>query len=113
MARISRVFKADIVRSIKSNQITTTYQNLGSALTSPLVTVTFKNTMNVTVFISEDGTNDHYEMPPGSTEVVDMQANAATNPGQGHKAVGTQFKARYESGRAPRHGKIIMQGQYV
>jgi len=109
---MSRSFEADVVRSVTFSAISDSYANLGSALTKPIQILSFKNTTDATVFISENWSDDHYELIAGTTEVYDFQANAQPD-GQGAKAAGTQFTVRGITGGLPTSGKVIIQGQYT
>lgn len=108
----SRQVLPEIVRSVAFGSITTSYADLGSALSNPLVMLTLKNTSDKTLFVTENGSDDHYELPAGATESLDFQANATGNL-QLRKAAGIQFQVKGVLGDLPTSGKIILQGQYV
>lgn len=112
MPEAPRTMKAMTLKSVAFGAITSSYANFGSALANSLQIVTFKNTTDQTIFISEDGTNDHYELPPNSADTVDCQANARSGD-QAVKKTGLQFKIKGVSGSLPTSGKVIMQGQYL
>ena len=105
-------FKADTIKSVAFGSITGSYANLGSALSFPLQILIIKNTTDVTLFVSENGTDDHYELPAGTTDGFDLQTNAISGA-MGVKAAGTQFQVKANSGSLPATGKIIIQGQYL
>ena len=107
-----RTLTAEVVRSVAFGDITDTYSNLGSALSNALIMIIFKNTTEVTLFISEDGTNNHYELPSGNTEIYDFQTNSRSDDILA-KSVGMQFEVKYDGAIAPTQGKVIMQGQYI
>ena len=102
----------EAVRSINANSITSVYQNLGSPLSNPAAIITFKNTTNKTLFISENGSDDHYELPSGTADGFDIVSNSREHR-MGAKAKGTQFKVKGVSGDLPTSGKLIMQVQYI
>lgn len=108
----SRKFKADVSRSVAFGSITASYGNLGAALTEVLVMMTIKNTTDVTLWVSEDGSTDHYEIPSGTMESFDFQANTPDDKISG-KSVGTQFEVKAASGALPASGNIILEGQYL
>lgn len=107
-----RKILSEAVRSIDGYLITSSYQNLGAALTEPALIITLKNTTDKTLFISEDGVNDHYELPAGTADSVDITA-ASREHRMGAKPKGTQFEVKGVSGDLPTSGKIILQVQYV
>jgi len=104
-----RTLSAITIRAVEAGNLTDSYQNLGSALTEPVYILMLKNTTDVTVLISEDGTNDHYELPPGASETYDLQANRAD--GLALKRCGLQFKVKINNGVTPSCGRVILQGQ--
>ena len=108
----SRDMKADVLRTLGAKNVKVSYDNVGPALTFPLLIITFKNTTNVSILISEDGFVDHYELPPFSSDVLDLQGNARSNA-HANKAVGLQFQAKASNGELPSKGKVIIQGQYL
>jgi hypothetical protein len=112
MALGTRAISADVVRAKSGSAIGHIYSSLGSPLTKPWRIMLIKNTTSKTVFISEDGSNDHYEIPGGTSDTFDFQANARAGD-HCHKKVGTQFYVRGVSGDLPQSGKIILQGQYT
>jgi hypothetical protein len=112
MSLTTRAIAADSVRTRSGASITTSYTNLGTALTKPWRIMLIKNTTNKTIYISEDGSNDHYEIPAGTSESYDFQANAKSGF-YCQKQVGTQFEIRGISGDLPTSGKVILQGQYT
>lgn len=73
--------------------------------------VFLKNTTDKTLFVSEDGTNDHYEMPAGSSICIDLQANAKSGF-MCHKKKGMQYYAKGVTKDLPNTGKIILEGPY-
>lgn len=112
MVLSSRGILPDTLKSVTFSSITDSYANLGSALTNPWRILMLKNTTDKTIFISEDGSNDHYELPAGTTESYDLQANAVSGE-ICLKKVGTQFQIKGVSGDLPTSGKVIIQGQYT
>lgn len=107
-----RSIDAEVVRSVAFGSITNSYANLGSSLTNSLVMMSLTNTTDKTLFVSENGTDDHYELPAGASPSLDFQANAR----EGDilvKAIGTQFSIRGVTGDLPTSGKIILEGQSV
>jgi len=108
----SRKFKADTLKSVSFGSITTSYANLGSALSQNWVQMVIKNTTDQTLLISENGTDDHYEIPSGTTEYYDFQTNAPDDKVSG-KGIATQFQVKANAGELPTSGKIILQGQYL
>lgn len=108
----NRSFKADTVRAVDGTSVTDTYANLGAALTEVWGLMSIKNSTDVTIYISENGTDNHYEMPAGSQEGFDLQTNG---PGEGifGKAIGTQFEVKADTGSLPTSGRVIIQGQYL
>lgn len=107
-----RDMKADTLRSVAAASVTASYANLGDSLTQNWVIVTMKNTTDKTLFVSENASDDHYEIPSGGTEVLDLQANAR-GKAWAHKAKGMQLSVKGVTGDLPTTGKIILQGQYV
>lgn len=107
-----RLISADTARAVDGTSVTDSYANLGAALTKVWVQMSIKNSTDVTVFISEDGTNNHYEMPAGSQESFDLQTNSPDDAISG-KAVGTQFRVKANTGSLPSSGRVIIQGQYL
>lgn len=112
MALGTRAISADVVRSKSGNAIISSYTTLGSALTKPWRIMLAKNTTNKTIFLSEDGSTDHYEIPAGSSDSYDFQANARSGD-HCHKKVGVQFYVRGTGGDLPTSGKVILQGQFT
>ncbi len=108
----ARTFKPDTVRSVAFGSLTDSYANLGSALSFAIQIMIIKNTTNATIFVSENGTDDHYELPAGSTDGFDLQANVIAGD-TGVKPVGTQFQVKGVTGSLPTSGKVIIQGQYI
>lgn len=108
----TRKIKAISTRTCVYTAISSTYVVCGDALDKPVVLLSIKNTTDETVIISEDGTNDHYELPSGTTESYDFQSNAR---GQNlvAKPVGLQFHVRHLNSFPPSRGKVIIQGQYI
>ena len=102
----------DTLRSVAAASITASYTNLGAALTKNWAILVIKNTTDKTLFVSENGTNDHYEIPSGGVDVLDLQSNGRDGD-FAHKKIGTQFSVKGVTGDLPTFGKIILQGQYV
>jgi len=107
----SRIMKADPLKSVSFSSITDSYSNIGSALANVWQQIVIKNNTNATVFVSENGTDDHYELPPNTIEYYDFQTNASIESISG-KAVGTQFTVKANTGFLPTKGSVILQGQY-
>lgn len=112
MALGTRAISADTVRAKSAASIVSNYTTLGAALTKPWRIMLIKNTTNKTVFVSEDGAIDHYEIPAGTSDSFDFQANARAGD-HCHKRVGLQFRVRGVLGDLPTEGKVILQGQYT
>lgn len=104
--------QADANRVLAGTSVTANYAALGAALTNVWIMMAVKNNTNQTVWISENGTDDHYELPAGTCEYYDFQANTSEELVSG-KAVGTQFYVKAESGSLPDAGRVVIQGQYL
>jgi hypothetical protein len=109
---MSRSFQPIPVKSILFSAVTNTYAPLGTVLEEALQILVIKNTTDATIFISENGSADHYELLPSTVEVYDFQTNAKTNA-TGAKNAQTQFYVKGVTGSLPTTGKIIIQGQFI
>lgn len=109
---LARFFTAEAVRSTAFSSITDSYAAIGATLSKPAQILIIKNTTNVTIFVSEDGSVDHYELPAGTADAIDLQTNA---PGQdfGVKEEGLQFYVKAATGSLPSSGKVIIQVQHL
>ena len=108
----TRRVRQEAVRTILGSAVTAAYQVLGPTTANPLVLLIIKNGTDETVFISEDGSTDHYELPAGTIDTYDLGANAkAGNLVQ--KAVGVQFSVKGVGGSLPTTGNVIIQGTFV
>lgn len=68
--------KFDTLRSVAFGSLTTSYVQIGAALPSPCVAITFKNTTNGLILVSTDGINDMLVYPAQSYGVYDIRTNA-------------------------------------
>ena len=108
----SRNYKADTIRSIAFGSITDSYMTLGSVLGNPSQIIIIKNTTDKTIFLSENGTDNHYELGTGTSDSYDFQSNSKTDD-IAAKAKGTQFYVKGVTGDLPASGKVIIQIQYL
>lgn len=100
------------LRSVAFGSISASYSNLGASVDQSLATLKVKNYTDKTIFISEDGTNDHYRLASGEIESIDCQANARAGD-VSLKEAGIQFSVRGVSGDLPSSGAVVLQGQYT
>jgi len=108
----NRKIKADTLRKVAAGSVTTSYAALGASLGNVWIQIVLKNTTDQTLWVSENGTDDHYELPAGTQEFYDFEANT-TGDTQSGKAIGTQFYVKAASGALPTSGSIILGGQYL
>jgi hypothetical protein len=109
---IDRTFEAITLQEVAGELVTDSYVALGSALADSVYVLYIFNTTNKLVYISEDGTNNHYRLPPGSSREIDLQANKA-DARVGAKPVGLQFYVKGIAGALPTSGDVWIEGQTV
>ena len=109
---LDRTFEAMTLKEIAGTSITTSYQALGSALTEPLYVWSIFNSTNQTVYVSENGTDNHYKLLPGSSRTLDLQANKADQR-IGAKPTGLQFYVKGILGNLPTVGDVYIEGQQL
>lgn len=102
-----RSFNAITIRGVEHSDITTSWSDLGDALTQLLYIMTVKNTTDSIVYISENASDIHYELAPGEHETYDFQSNRAGSVGA--KRIGLQFSVKKASSTTC--GRVILGGQ--
>lgn len=95
--------------SVAHGSITGSYANLGSPTGEPLIKVRFVNGCNTAMWVSIDGTNNHFFVLPSSSPDDDLQDKAVDRVLALPKS--TQFRIKYDS--APSSGTFVIQGWYV
>ena len=94
--------------SVAHGSITGSYANLGSPTDNPLFMVRFVNGCNTAMWVSIDGTNNHFYVLPTSSESDSLQDKAVDKVLALPK--GTQFRIKYDS--SPSSGTFVIQGWY-
>ena len=107
-----RTFEPIALRKMVWSDVTTSYQALGDALDEPVYILFLFNGTDGTIFISENGTDDHYRLLANGSREIDVQANAVS-PRVSAKKTGTQFYARAEVGDLPSSGYVWFEGQVL
>lgn len=95
--------------TVAFGDITASYANAGSATPEGLFKVKFVNGCDTAIWVSIDGSNDHFFVLPTSPSDEDLQDKAVDKILQLPKS--TQFRIKYDS--APSSGKFVIQGWYI
>lgn len=103
----------DTLRSIAEASITNAYQTLGTSLGHCARLIRFVNNTDGDMFISLDGSNNHFFVAKASFVLYDLAANACSpmNKTPFVFASGTQFYIKYSS--APSIGTFYIEVIYA
>lgn len=99
------------LRELAAGSITGSYQALGTPISQNLRVRYVKNQTNQTVYVSEDGVNDHHKLLAGETKTTDITANKTR---EGDVALGsnTQFYVKH-AGSSPTTEAVVIEGDYI
>lgn len=89
MANTGVRLKPEEVREVAFGALTNSFVNLGAAISRPLNEITFINETNAAVYVSLDGTTNHWRISPGTCRTIDVKAN------DGYFEEGQQFSVKY------------------
>ena len=93
------------VRELAYTGLSSSYATVGSALAQSSRIIMFKNSTDVDVYITDDGTNNKLRLIAGTTDTFDERTNFMA------AKVGTQYSAKVVSG-SPTKGAIIIETAY-
>lgn len=75
MANTGVELKPEVLREIAFGSITAAYVQLGADVLRPLNVVRFINETNAAVYVSKNGTDNHWRISAGSTYTLDCKTN--------------------------------------
>ncbi len=97
------------IRKLEFGGITDTFADLGSPFTRPIRILQIKNTTDVTLEVTIDGTNVNFELPTNSFDLYDVSTNRAPQEMALMRA-GIQLQVKRPSSEAdPMVGAAIVQ----
>lgn len=100
-------FIVDTIRTLAFGAIGAAYAAIGAVLASPCRILSIKNLTDQTILFSVDGTNDHFILPTGGFEIIDISANRTTIENF-FLSQGTIFYAQH-NGVAPTTGAVYIE----
>lgn len=89
MANTGVRLQPDTVREVAFGSLTNTYAALGGVLTRPVNVITFLNETDAAVYVSMNGTSNHFRISAQTARTIDIKAN------DGLFEVGQQFYVKY------------------
>lgn len=99
----------DAIRELAFGSISDTYANLGVALTKGARAIKITNATDVTVYVTDDITEDKLKLPTNSYELWDVTANKTLENKPQFLEVGKQFSVRHITGSAPSSGWVSIE----
>lgn len=111
MANTNRI-TWDFLRSLDTATMvsSSTYYNVGGALSYPAYKLKMVNNSNVLVTVSIDGVNDYDVCPPGSFWLYDITQAQFSSSNSPSIPIGTQFSCKSSSAGT---GLIYLVSQYI
>jgi hypothetical protein len=102
--------KPETLRSLAYTSISGSYAAVGTPLSYPSRILIITNKCNTDMFFSVDGTNDHFIIPTGTAQLIDLNANRDGNKYSFVFQKGTQFYVKQVS--APASGSVYIASIY-
>jgi hypothetical protein len=99
-------FQMEPLKELAFGSLTSSYVAIGTPLVNPSRIMYIKNSSNVDVYISTDGTNAIKHMVAAGTDIINCRANYGCWP------AGTQFYAKIVTGTAT-SGYIVIESVYA
>ena len=96
----------ETLRSLAFGSISGSYAAVGSPLVYPSRILIITNKTDKDMLFSVDGTNDHFIVPTGTSQLIDLNSNRDGNKNSFVFAVGTQFYVKQVS--APGSGSVYI-----
>lgn len=110
MAMYAVQLRAEPLRTIAYDDISTSYSNVGTALDHPIRILKMDNQTDVLLTCSFNASTDHFVLPPLSFLLIDVTANEI--PAEGfYISKGSQLAVKY-SGSAPTEGAVYLSAFY-
>ena len=98
MSPQSTVLKWDLLRSIASSGVSSSYATVGTKFTFPARIVKIVNNSNEDATVSIDGVNDYDYVPAGGFSLYDLGTNRGNSSPEAAFAQGTQISVKGTSG---------------
>jgi hypothetical protein len=98
MGAQSTVLKWDLLRSIASSSVSSSYAAVGTAFTYPARLVKIVNNSNEDVTVSDDGTNARDYIPAGAFSLYDIGTNRGNSSPEANFQQGTQIYVKGTGG---------------
>jgi hypothetical protein len=102
--------KPETLRSLAFGSISGSYAAVGTPLAYPCRILIITNKTNTDMLFSVDGTNNHYIIPTGTAQLIDVNSNRDGNKNGFVFAKGTQFYVKQVS--APASGAVYISSTY-
>ena len=104
MSNTGTRLKPEAIREVAFGALNATYTQVGAAISGPLRMVIFNNMTDQDVYVSMDGTTNHFRVVAGSFKLLDLKTNDAFfNTDQ-------VFYAKYVS--APASGTFFIEAMF-
>ncbi len=89
MANTGVRLKPEEIREVAFGSLTGSFVQLGGDIVRPLNEITLMNETNAAVYVSLDGTTNHFRISPGTARTIDIKAN------DGLLEIGQKFYVKY------------------
>lgn len=107
MSNTGARLKPEAIREVAFGSITANYAQMGGVFSGPLRLIYIGNSTDKTIYLSLDGTTDHFRVAPNSFKLLDLKTNDSfINSGQ-------VIYIRGVSGDLPTSGDAWVEAMYT